>query len=166
MNNNIFTIRHHFITWGITLILSGLFLLSDLWNKIKPGESISKIAKGILNASQIYGAIPYICILLGVVIFFCSVYKYFSVGLWYFCVTIVALISSLVLFLGWSARSKIGFLEIVLLIILIAWVSYTVILILMRLYKWIVSDTEKMLPKITLVWTIIAALLGYIWGIK
>ncbi len=46
----------------------------------------------------------------------------------------------------------------------ISWISYTVILILIRLYEWIINDSEKTLPKMTLVWTILAVFLGYVWG--
>lgn len=74
-----------------------VFYYPNLWDKIKSGEGFSRIAKDGLKDSQNYEVVPYIFILLGIVVFSFSTYRYFTVGKLYFWLTTVALISSVIL---------------------------------------------------------------------
>lgn len=164
-NNKInFTFKYHVLTWSITLILSGLFLLSNLWESIKPGKNIVKLSKGALQSSKIYGILPYVMILLGGLLFIYFLYRYFNRHKWYLSVTVISLLSDFILFFNWISHSELKKVGILCLISFILWISYTVVMLLMQLYEWIINDSEKTLPKMTLVWTILAAFLGYVWG--
>lgn len=164
-NNKInFTLKYHVLTWAITLILSGLFLLSNLWESIKPGKNIVKLSKGALQGSKTYGILPYVMILLGALLFICFLCWYFKRCKWYSLVTVISLLSDFILFFNWISHSELKKVGILCLVSVILWISYTVVLLLMQLYKWIINDSEKILPKMTLVWTILAAFLGYVWG--
>lgn len=48
-----FTFKYHMLTWSITFILSGLFLLSNLWGSVKNlGKILLSSPRGLYKARK------------------------------------------------------------------------------------------------------------------
>ena len=150
---------------GFGFFLTGIFLYTDLWS-VKPSLIYMRATNIILKDSKLYGLTPLYLIFTGLLILFIAVtIKYSNKGSWnYIVYTVVAIIAFVLLFLGWLAQAKIVWVTVVALVLVMSWCAYTFMFYLRRLYIWITEDKDKSLAKLTFIWTILAAVFGYLWG--
>ena len=103
---------------------------------------------------------------MGSILVFIFLYLYIEKDNVYYSYSLVSFLFFIVILSSWLAQTEIKLLQIISLLVVLSWLSHTILLFLWKIYDWIVCEKEKMLPKLTFIWTILAALFGYILGKK
>ena len=166
MNKNKIPKKYYILSLGIGFWLTGLFLLSNLWHTLRVNKDVPKIAQNLLNIIEQYADAPILLFFVGSILVFIFLYLYIEKDNVYYSYSLVSFLFFIVILSSWLAQTEIKLLQIISLLVVLSWLSHTILLFLWKIYDWIVCEKEKMLPKLTFIWTILAALFGYIFGKK
>lgn len=158
--------KYYFLSLGIGSWLTGLFLLSNLWHTLRVNKAVPSVAKRVLNAIGQSVDTPILLFFGGSILVFIFLYLSIEKDIVYFLYTAVSFVFFIVILLSWLAQTEIKLLQNISLLVVLSWLSHTILLLLWKIYDWIVCEKDKMLPKLTFIWTILAALFGYILGKK
>lgn len=158
--------KYYFLSLGIGSWLTGLFLLSNLWHTLRVNKAVPSVAKRVLNAIEESANAPLLLFFVGIILVLIFLYLNIERDMVYIPYMVVSFVSFIVISLSWLAQTEIKLLQIISLLVVLSWLSHTILLLLWKIYDWIVCEKEKMLPKLTFIWTILAAFFGYILGKK
>lgn len=166
MNKKKMSKKYYLLSFGIGFWLTGLFLLSNLWHTLRDNKAVPKFAKILLNVIEQSSDAPILLFFVGSILVFIFLYLYIEKDKVYYLYTVVSVLLFICILICWLVREEINWFLIISLLVVISWLSHTILLLLLKIYDWIVCEKEKMLPKLTFIWTILAALFGYIFGKK
>lgn len=156
--------RLYLLALGFSLIEYSIMVHAGIWDK-KLNKSIIKGAHVFLREYGKFGAIPLIVLLCGLIIVLgYFIFKIRIASRSYWALTLISLIVMPIIFLEWLSKVHLNSLISLGTVICFIWVSYTVIVGTIWLYDWIVKDSQTMLAKLTFIWSVLAALLGYSIG--
>lgn len=154
----------YLLALGVSLIEYSIMIYAGIWDS-KLNKSIIKEAHTFLREYSKFGAVPLIILLCGLVIvlgYFIFKIRIASRVYWIF--TLISLITIPIVFFEWLSKVHLNLLMSLGTLICFIWVSYTIIVGIISLYDWTVKDSQTMLAKLTFIWSVIAALLGYSIG--
>ena len=166
MNNKKMSKKYYLLSFGIGFWLTGIFLLSNLWNTLRDNEAVPKVAKTLLNFIEQSSNAPILLFFVGSILVFIFLSLYIEKDIVYYLYTGASVLSFLLILINWPVQKEIKLFLIICFLVVLSWLSHTILLLLWKIYDWIVCEKEKMLPKLTFIWTILAALFGYILGKK
>lgn len=128
-------------------------------------KSIIRGAHTFLKEYRKFGVIPLILLLLGLILIMaCFIIQIRIISRIYGIFTLISLIVAPIIFFEWLSEVKLDCLIFTGMIICFAWISYTVITSIILIYKWVIKDKTTMLAKLTFIWSVLVALLGYCIG--
>ena len=152
--------KYYLLSFGIGFWLTGLFLLSNLWHTLRDNKAVPSVAKRVLNAIEESANAPLLLFFVGIILVLIFLYLNIERDMVYIPYMVVSFVSFIVISLSWLAQTEIKLLQIISLLVVLSWLSHTILLLLWKIYDWIVCEKEKMLPKLTFIWTILAAFFG------
>lgn len=156
--------RVYFLALGFSLIEYSIIIYSGFWDN-KLNKSMIKGSQILLSEYRKYGVVPLIVLLCGLVIILaCFIIQIRIMSRIYGVFTLTSLIIAPIIFLEWLSRVRLNYLISIGMVICFTWFSYTIIASIISLYKWTVKDKTIMLAKLTFIWSVIVAMLGYCIG--
>lgn len=162
--NNVERYKIYFLALGFSLIEYSIMIYAGLWD-IKLNKPIIKGARIILREFGKFGIFPLLALLFGLVIILGYFIKQMRIiSQIYGILTLTSLILAPIIFLEWLSKVKLNFLISIGIVVCFSWISYTVITGTISIYKWTVKDKTTMLAKLTFIWSVLAAVLGYCIG--
>jgi membrane protein len=158
--------KYYLLSFGIGFWLTGLFLLSNLWHTLRDNKAVPKVVKILVKFIEQSSGVPILLFFVGSILVFIFLYLSIEKDIVYYSYTGLSFLSFLAILLFWLVQQEIKWYLIICFLVVLSWLSHTILLLLWKIYDWIVCEKEKMLPKLTFTWTILAALFGYIFGKK
>lgn len=156
--------RLYLLALGFSLIEYSIMIYAGIWDN-RLNKSIIKGAHIFLKEYCEFGTAPLIILFCGLIIVLgYLIFKIRIVSLSYLILTFLSIIIIPITFLEWLNKVHLSLLISLETIICFMWASYTVIVGIIWLYDWTVKDSQTMLAKLTFIWSVIAALLGYSLG--
>ena len=152
--------KYYLLSFGIGFWLTGLFLLSNLWHTLRDNKAVPSVAKRVLNAIEESANAPLLLFFVGIILVLIFLYLNIERDMVYIPYMVVSFVSFIVISLSWLAQTEIKLLQIITHLVVLSLLQHTILLLLWKIYDWIVCEKEKMLPKLTFIWTILAAFFG------
>lgn len=152
----------YLLSIALGFVITSIIFLMNMWQP-QP-DKVLPIVNRINTSYTIYGRLPMIWLLIGITgiyIFLLSKLSLSKDKNLYAIFTVVTFAIALFIPSAWLNNDKANIWLLICITLVLSWILYNIILAMVTVYKWVTSekDEKSKLTKITLIWTIIAAIL-------